>query len=137
MKFTAASKADFYRRLKAAAPKVEHHLREANRKTASGIVSMAQRLVEVDDGTLRDSIRMAPGTKNETAFIVRAGGPTTTKPVQDGADASYDYALALEFGTVRQPAEPFFYPSVRVEKRTHKGRVSRALKKGIQEAGFG
>lgn len=136
MKFTRESKAAFYARLREAVPTVEKHLTAANKKTAEDIVGMAKRLVEVGDGTLRDSIRMSPG-EAETSFVVEAGGPTTTKPVRNGADAEYDYALALEYSTSRQPAEPFFWPSYRVARKAHKGRVTRALKKAIQEAGLG
>lgn len=102
------------------------------------MVQLAQHLVPVagpgdpDPGILRDSIRMGPG-RRETSVVVEAGGPTTTK---QGAGGSYDYANAQEFGTQDMPANPFFWPSYRVVKKTHKGRASRALGKALKEAGF-
>lgn len=135
MKLTPQSKADFYRRLRAAAPKVRDHLAAANNKTGDEIVSMAQRLVAVDEGDLQRSIRKEQG-RLETTVVVLAGGPLTTKPVREGADASYDYALGVEFGTVDTPAQPFFWPSVRANRKTHRGRASRALRTAIKEAGF-
>lgn len=136
VKFT--NKDRFYARLRSSVPKIKDRLTDVNQKSAKDMVGMAQRLVPVDDefgGTLRDSIRMGPG-RRETAFVVEAGGPTTTKVVKDGADGSYDYALAQEFGTAEVSAQPYFWPSYRVMKKTHKGRVSRAIGKAIKEAGF-
>lgn len=135
MKLTRASKAAFYKRLRAATPTVEKHLAAANSKSADEIVSMAQRLVAVEEGDLRNSIRRESGNLPTTA-VVLAGGPTTTKPVREGADASYDYALAVEFGTQRQPAQPFFWPSVRANRSRYRGRAGRALRQAIKEAGF-
>lgn len=137
MKFTRESRADFRRRLRKAVPSVERHLKAANEKTADDMTGMMRRLVEVEKGTLRASIRTEPGQRNPTAVIIRAGGPTTTKPVREGADASYDYALAMEWGNSRQPAEPFFYVSVRAGKRGHKNRVNKAFRTALKEAGFG
>ena len=46
-------------------------------------------------------------------FIVQAGGELTTKQVREGSGQPFDYALAFEFGTSRQPARPFFYSTYR------------------------
>lgn len=132
------NKERFYAKLRATVPKIKDNLTDANRKSATEMVVMAKSLVPVADemgGTLRDSIRMSPG-RRESSFVVEAGGPTTTKVVQEGADGSYDYALAQEFGTVEVTAQPYFWPSYRVTKKRHKGRASRALNKAIKEAGF-
>lgn len=56
-------------------------------------------------GNLDQSVRVEPGA-HPLERIVAAGGELTTR---DG----YDYALAVEFGTEKMPAEPFFWPTYR------------------------
>lgn len=60
-------------------------------------------------GTLDRSIRAEEG-RDELSVFIRAGGELTTK---DG----YDYAIGKEFGTTKQPAEPFFWPVYRIHKK--------------------
>lgn len=44
------------------------------------------------------------------------------------------YARFQEFGTVKMPANPFFFPVWRVERKRVKARLSRALRKAIKTA---
>lgn len=68
-----------------------------------------------ETGHLEASCVVLPGS-NDLAFIVHAGGELTT-------DASgYDHSESFEFGTSREPARPFFYPTYN------------AMKDGIQQA---
>ena len=78
-----------------------------------------------DDGTLRDSIRLEQG-KYGDRFYVKAGGPTTTKPVRDGASATYDYSMASEYGTAHQPARAWFHPTYRVRRKSIRKRIEQA-----------
>jgi HK97 gp10 family phage protein len=71
---------------------------------------------------LRESIRVEKA-KRPTRFLVRAGGPKTTR-------GGYDYALANEFGTQKMPAQPFFWPTYRAEKK----RIRRDIMRGIKAA---
>ncbi|OAF13922.1 hypothetical protein [Bradyrhizobium neotropicale] len=74
-----------------------------------------------ETGALEASCTVAPGA-NELEYIVQAGGDMTTKEVRDGSGVPYDYSEAFEYGTSRQAARPFFWPTYR------------ALKPEIQEA---
>lgn len=47
---------------------------------------------------------------------------------------SHDYAKYQEFGTVKMPANPFFYPVWRARRRRVKVRISRAISKAIKES---
>ncbi|PZU95622.1 MAG: hypothetical protein DI527_01025 [Chelatococcus sp.] len=93
---------------------------EAN-NLALGIRHAAPR----DDGTLAASVRIEQGRAGDR-FYVKAGGPTTTRPVREGASATYDYALGQEFGTAKMPANPFFYPIYRYRRRAIRESISRA-----------
>ena len=49
-----------------------------------------------------------------------------------GGDAFY--AKFHEFGTVKMPANPFFFPVWRARRKRVKGRISRAISKAIKES---
>ena len=49
-----------------------------------------------------------------------------------GGDAFY--ARFQEFGTVKMPANPFFFPVWRARRKRIKNRISRAVSKGIRES---
>jgi HK97 gp10 family phage protein len=73
-------------------------------------------------GTLRNSIRVEKGRK-EMRVLVRAGGDPTKVH-------GYDYALAQEFGTQKQPAQPFFW----ISYRKRKAGIRRAMKQAAKDA---
>ncbi|WP_407192520.1 hypothetical protein [Bradyrhizobium sp. STM 3566] len=77
-------------------------LSDAQRAALRGLEQSAE------TGALEASCTVAPG-ENQLEYLVQAGGDMTTKPVREGSGVEYDYALAFEFGTSRQPARPFFY----------------------------
>jgi HK97 gp10 family phage protein len=80
-------------------------------------------------GRLADSIRKHPGRK-ETVVVVRAGGPTTTHPARGG---DYDYAVAVEHGTEKIPAHPFFYPTYRLMKDKMIRKMKRTVTKTVKK----
>ncbi len=51
-----------------------------------------------------------------------------------GGTFDQDVARLQEFGTSKMPANPFFFPVWRANKRRVKGRVSRAISKAIRTA---
>ena len=93
--------------------KITEHLSDVLREQAfrlSDAQREALRSLEQspETGALEASCTVAAGA-NELEYFVEAGGDMTTKEVRDGSGVEYDYALAFEFGTSRQPARPFFY----------------------------
>lgn len=62
--------------------------------------------------------------------VVTAGGSATTKPEKHGKAPEYDYALATEFGTGRERAKPFFYPTFNAMK----GQIEAALAQEFGES---
>lgn len=61
-----------------------------------------------DTGDLEQSCTVIDGA-NDLEVIVVAGGDLTTKEIREGSGVGYDYALAFEYGTSKQPARSFFY----------------------------
>lgn len=80
---------------------------------------------------LERSIRVEPYASAMKVRIL-AGGRLTTKSVRKGASATYDYALAQEFGTQEMAANPFFYPTWRLRRRSVRTKINRAIRKAVR-----
>lgn len=106
-------------------------LRRALDQSAFEIADTAHANAPREDGNLRRSIRTENGDHDMQVHVL-AGGPLTTRPVRKGQSATYDYALGTEFGNKDTPAQPFFFPAYRANKRRVKSRVNRAVKKAAQ-----
>lgn len=86
-------------------------------------------------GTLSKSVRVEPRKdKSLIGALIKAGGPTTTKPVRQGQSATYDYAMGVELGTVDTLATPFFFPEYRRAKTKIKRRASKAVRQAVEDA---
>lgn len=125
---------DLLRATLAKLPKVAAtELQSSMTKSANQLADLQRSRVSVKSGTLRDSIRVEPFTRGGIGALVKAGGPTTTKPVRKGQKATYDYAMAQELGTQDMLAQPFFFPSYRQSKPKIKRAASLAVKKAVGE----
>lgn len=82
---------------------------------AQALGAAIQRAAPKDEGKLKESVRVE-GDRTGERFLVKAGGPLTTRPVRKGASATYDYANAVEHGTQKMKREPFFYPTYRARR---------------------
>lgn len=133
--FDAAKRARAIARMNRLPEAVKRNVRAQMNTNAEELTAMQKRLAPKDDGTLAGTVRHSDISNEERIAVkVEAGGPATTRPVRQGADASYDYALAIEHGREGQKAQPFFFPAYRAQRKKFKSRVSRAAKKGIAEA---
>ena len=81
-------------------------------------------------GNLATSIRKQPG-KTPTIVRVMAGGASTM--VGHRSTKAYDYARAVEFGTVHMPAEPFFFPTFRLMRKRMRSSMRRKISKTIKQ----
>lgn len=84
-----------------------------------------------DDGTLNSTIHYEDLSGLNIGVRVLAGGGATTRPVRNGQSATYDYALAAQFGRDGQVGTNFFFGPYRLRKRKFKSRITRAVKKAI------
>lgn len=98
---------------------------------ADEITSLQRRFVPIEDGVLLGTIENSYEASRLRATMV-AGGQATTRPVRNGADAEYDYAFGQEFGTDKMPANPFFYPGLRLGKKRATSRITRAVNKAAR-----
>ena len=81
-------------------------------------------------GNLGNSIRKQAGSK-PTIVRVMAGGAATTR--KGGGGKPYDYARAVEFGTVHMSAEPFFFPTFRLMRKAMRSSMRRKITKRIKQ----
>jgi len=96
--------------------------------------SMRQNVHTGIDGRneLLESIVSGQG-RHELQARITAGGILTTRSVREGASATYDYAMANEYGTQKMPAQPFFWPTYRMMKKRTRSEIARAMRKGIEK----
>lgn len=121
------------RRLARIPASVKAAVRPALNQAADEMVRSARVMVpKGDTKALSQSIRKEDG-RDELQILVKAGGPTTTKPVRSGASATYDYAAAMEFGTRKVAAQPYFWPAYRLNKKRMSSRIRRAITKAVKE----
>ena len=92
-------------KLRAMPREAKAELGRAVEESAQRVATLARGLAPVDDGDLRDSIRVEPG-RHELARRVTASAESET------GSYSFDYALKAEL------ASPFFYPAYRALKRS-------------------
>lgn len=84
----------------------------------------------VEGGELRTSVNVVPDRKSDMIVRIVAGGRLTRVPAARGV---YDYARAVEFGTVNMKAKPFFFPTYRLRKKKIRSTMKRRLTKSIKK----
>lgn len=110
--------------------KVKRELAKAIKDEADGLADAIKEAAPAKSGALRDSVKVRR-KKNDLDLEVTAGGDTTTKKVRAGSGVDYDYARAVEFGTVNAEAEPFFYPTYRERAPQIRENIEAAVERAI------
>jgi hypothetical protein len=111
---------------------MKHSMRNEIVAQATELVGNIQLAIEHNETYhLLDSVRMKDvSTDTKTSVLVLAGGKLTTKRTNAG---SFDYALAEEFGTVKETARPFFYSTVRGYKNGFREGVLETFEETVAE----
>lgn len=117
---------------------MQKEIRLAQETGAEEMAGMARRLVPVDSGALQRSIdwgygdppsgSIGSGTKRKGQAAVGVASAVDRISIWAGDTVAY-YARWVEFGTAKQPAQPFFYPSFRALRKRMKSRNTRAMNK--------
>ena len=104
---------------------------------AGTIAGSMQRLVPVDSGDLKNSIRVVegdytPDNPNVRGMQATSGtGPLAVSIV--AGDAKAWYARLVEYGTVRSRAQSFFWSAWRANIKAVRAAIRRAFKKSIKD----
>jgi HK97 gp10 family phage protein len=134
MAIKVRNKDRLFQALRRSVPAVDTELRAALAKAGDEFVNTASRLVPVDEGDLRNSIKWEP-TKATSAD----GSRSPAVVIQAGADNPGDeafYVRFVEFGTPSSPKQPFFFVSYRIIRKKIRGMLSRAITKALKKSGF-
>lgn len=99
-------------------------------RQAEDLARIIESVAPVHEGVLKTTVRTFPGRK-PTVVVVMAGGQRTRRA--GGAGRAYDYARADEFGTVKMPAQPFFFPTYRLRKKKMRAAVKRKITAAIKK----
>lgn len=89
--------------------------------SADELVAFQKRLAPKDEGELEASIHTEPG-RHELSVAVVASVPK----------GIFDVARLQEFGTVDMPAQPFFFPPFRANRKRMRSRIGRAVGKAVR-----
>src|SRR5215207_787357 len=90
------------------------------------VVAEMKDLVPVDRGELQKSVRFEK-TKGRHGQVIAGDTPTTLKRSKKGH--VFDEALAVEYGTVNMPAQPFFWPPLNKREKAIAARLKRKIEK--------
>ena len=114
------------------------NVRAAMEDAANDIVEeMWSRAPQGATGRVGASIGWTWGKAPAGSFVIGRGGRTEFAGMRitifaGGGDAFY--ARFHEFGTVKMPAQPFFFPVWRARRKRVRSRISRAIRKSIRES---
>lgn len=146
-KVTLLGRARLERRLNAIPKATKDFVKKDMEQIAQQIVDRMKAIVPVDTGALRDSIGWTWGRppKGSTAFAVAkntlgsemtltiyAGNEATLVRSANGRRPYLQKAWIVEFGTSRTPAQPYFRPVWKTERKRVKGKVRSSVKKSVK-----
>lgn len=153
---------EFRARLNRVSSRMRLAAADAMEKGADELVEAMKRLAPVDSGALRDSIGWTWGDAPKGAMVIDSfdSGRETADmriTIYAGGKEAF-YARFVEFGTrphslarnasvkrglrqdqgARHPgtaAQPFFFPAYRAQRRRIRARITREIRKAIQQEG--
>lgn len=126
------------RSLDSVVKQVEKDIKPVVKANAEAIAAEMRSLAPVDStsatpGALKASIRVEerpPTAKAVFRFAIKAGDKTTQRPLK-GRKGYFDYARVVEFGSVDQPAQSFFWPIWRARRKSVKAAVRKTVKAAV------
>lgn len=112
-------------------------------KSGTELVGAMQTLAPVSEdgshgnppGAMRDSITMTSAGQSTPPYSQPGGSlvvPDNAVAVTSG-NASARYSHLVEYGTAHAPAQPYFWPSVRLLKKRITNRTKRAISKAVKD----
>jgi HK97 gp10 family phage protein len=136
--------------------KLRRQIAEAIKAEADRLADAIKAAAPVKTGKLRDSVKVRR-TRNELTLYVTAGGEETTRMYGrdtdyasdvvidgrsnkgiakrrkgEGRGVSFDYALATEYGTSKENAQPFFYPTARELEPSIRENIEQAVSEALE-----
>lgn len=135
--------AALHARFQAVPKKVRVEVAKQLEKEAEKLVREMRAIAPKRSGDLASAIRWTWGEAPAGSLVLARsrggqdfGKVAITVYVAAGGDAVPDafYARFQEFGTIHMPANPFFFPVYRANKRRIRSNLTRAVKRAIQRS---
>ena len=131
------------KRLEAIPREVKQAVQPSLAKSGTELVGAMQTLAPVSidgshgnpPGAMRESITMTPAGQSTPPYSQPGGSmvvPENALAVTAG-DSAVRYPHLVEYGTAHAPAQPYFWPSVRLLKRRITNRTKRAISKAVRD----
>lgn len=93
--------------------KIKEAAAEASKKGAEIVAEAAKRLVPVETGTLKGSIRAVKSKFGDDYLVIASSTRWRKTSSRSGAMAAVlDYAPFVEMGTARNPKKPYLRPAL-------------------------
>ncbi|WP_174800987.1 HK97-gp10 family putative phage morphogenesis protein [Martelella limonii] len=123
------------RRLNAIPKEVRAAVDPSLLKSGNELARTVKQLAPEDSGDLKNSVAVT-GPKQQTPAYSQPGGSqivaeNTVAVTVGNEDVRYPHLL--EYGSTKMPAQPFFWPSVRLLKKRIANRTKRAISKAVRQ----
>ena len=127
--------ARFQQRMKTIPQAVREAVQPAIIKSGDDLVGVMQQLAPKDTGDLEKSIVATPPGGTTPPYSQPGGSqvvPENTVMVTAG-NTDVRYAHLEEYGTKNAPAQPFFWPAVRLTRKRITNRIKRSISKAVRD----
>jgi len=123
------------KRLAAIPEEVRKAIQPALVKQADAMSASMRGFVPVDTGDLKDSIEVTPAGKSTPPYSQPGGMMTVPENAVAITVGNEDvrYGHLVEYGTEKAPAQPYFWPAVRLHNKKAKQAIKRAISKAVRE----
>ena len=124
--------ASFQRRMAAIPADVKEGVRPALMRAADLVADTVQRLVPVDQGDLRASVNVTGPNEVVPAYAMGGGERVaeSNEAIVSVGNSNVRYPHLIEYGTKTAPAQPYFWPSVKLTE----AKVRRIVRAGISKS---
>lgn len=123
------------RRLAAIPTAVKEAVQPALLKQGEAMANTMRQFVPVDTGDTRESITVTPAGRSTPAYSQPGGSmvvPENAVAVTVG-DQEVRTAHLVEYGTEKAPAQPFFWPAVRLHNKKATSAIKRAVGTAVRK----
>ncbi len=123
------------RRLAAIPKQAKEAVQPALNRQAENMAKTVRSLVPYDTGETQASIEVTPAGRSTPAYSQPGGSMVVPENAVAVTVGNQDVRTAhlVEYGTVKAPAQPFFWPSVRLHNKKAMAAIKRAVGKAVRE----
>lgn len=125
----------FQRRMNLIPKNVREAVTPALQRSADEMAASIKALVPVDTGALRESVEVTPGGQSTPPYSQPGGAMTVPENAIAITVGNTDvrYGHLVEYGTSETVAQPFFWPSVRLNRKRATNRIKRAIRAAVKK----